>query len=410
MPAIEFDRSPLTQFLSDLSQMSTVPISLDIDALSEMNLSADVPISMELKNTTLAGILDQALIVHGLGWRKVGNQIEVGRPAPQEPRSVRYSVADLAGNSPESRRQFAALVHSLVEPSGWSEAEGSATSVWKEGALVVTADASAHAQMLVFCEKLRLARGLSLRSRFPRKRFHLDSRTAHAKAVLDAPITVNFARPEPLEKILSYLHSSTHLNLLVDNVALAEDGMSAESEGMLVAQQQSFGHALAALLEPMELTYRVIDDRTIEITTPKAAARHADVEFFSAADLPDAGSDGHDLIARITRELNADPAAAPRAGTPSPTICFDPASRYVIVRARKPSSAASNRCSALRASRSNSRPIRQARAEQNRRSWSGIAVGVRLVFDPLTIDALRRAVAQRASAFSLGLAADGGLP
>jgi hypothetical protein len=329
--AIEFQQSPLWQFLGDLSQLSTVPISLDADALSEMNLSADVPVSVQLKNTTLAGILDEALAVHGLGWRVVGHQIEVGRMPAQELRRVRYSVADLAGDRPESRRQFAAMVHSLVEPNGWSEANGSATSEWSEGALMVTAGPSAHAQLLVLCEKLRNARGLPLRSRIDPVRFHLDSRTAHAKAALDTPITMNFARPEALEKILAYLRGTTRLNLLVDNVALAEDGMSAESEAVLTAQQQSFGPALTTLLEPMELTYRAIDDRTFEITTPKAAARHAEIEFYPAGDVLAAGSDGHELVARITRELNAAIPASPAASPP--TLYFDTPSKYLIVRA-----------------------------------------------------------------------------
>jgi hypothetical protein len=329
--AVEFHQSPLCRFLADLSQLSTVPISLDIDALSEMNLSADMPISVQLKNTTLAGILDESLAVHELAWRAVGHQIEIGRAPAQGLRRVRYSIADLAGDTPESRRQFAAMVHSLVEPAGWSEANGSATSEWSEGALMVTADPPAHAQLIVLCEKLHLARGLPLKSRIDPGRFHLDTRTAHAKASLDALITVNFAHPEALARILAYLQSATRLNLLVDNVALAADGMSADSEGALVAQQQPVGAALTSLLDPMELTYRVIDDRTIEITTSKAAARHAEVEFYPAADLPAAGTDGHELIARIKREISA---AAPAAHADlSLTIEFDAPSKYLIVRA-----------------------------------------------------------------------------
>jgi len=331
LAGVEFQQSPLWQFLSDLSQLSTVPISLDIDALSEMNLSADMPISVQLKNTTLAGILDESLVGRGLAWRTVGRQIEIGRAPAQELRRVRYSVADLAGDQPESRRQFAALVHSLVSPNGWSEANGSATSEWSEGSLVVTADASAHAQLLVLCEKLRLARGVPLKSRIDPARFHLDTRAAHAKTALDAPITVNFARPEALEKIVAYLRSTTRMNLLVDNIALAEDGMSGESEGVLIAQKQTLDSALGSLLDPMELAYRVIDERTIEITTPKAAARHAEVEFYPAGDLLAAGSDGHELVTRLTRELNAAISAGPVLSSPS--IQFDAPSKYLIVRA-----------------------------------------------------------------------------
>ena len=88
--------------------------------------------------------------------------------------------------------------------------------------------------------------------------------------------------------------------------------MSGESEGVLIAQKQTLDSALASLLDPMELTYRVIDERTIEITTPKAAARHAEVEFYPAGDLLAAGADGHELVTRLTRELERRDSAGPR--------------------------------------------------------------------------------------------------
>ena len=51
---IEFPDTPLFQFLAELSQMSTIPISLDADALAEMGLSADATVSVALKETTVA--------------------------------------------------------------------------------------------------------------------------------------------------------------------------------------------------------------------------------------------------------------------------------------------------------------------------------------------------------------------
>ncbi len=196
------------------------------------------------------------------------------------------------------------------------------------GALMVMAGPSVHTQLLVFCEKLRLARGLPLRSHGDSARFHLDSRTANAKATLESPITANFSVPRPLEAILAYLRGATHLNLVVDYGALAAAGMSADSESVLMAQRQPFGQALAALLEPLDLTYRVVDDHTLLITTTKAAAQHAEIEFYSAADVVPAGSDGHDVITRISRQL-----ATGDASPGQVAIEFDAPSKFLIVRA-----------------------------------------------------------------------------
>ncbi|HEV2970865.1 MAG TPA: hypothetical protein VGY55_12915, partial [Pirellulales bacterium] len=213
----------------------------------------------------------------------------------------------------------------------WKEAGGLGTSRWSDGALVVEQSESVHAQLLVFCEKLRIARGLPLRSKIDPDRFRLVPRTAAAAKALALPVTADFNRPEPLSRVLAYLHGSTHVTLLIDQVALAEQRMSAETEALLAADRQPLGQTLTALVEPMDLTWRVVGERAVEITTPQAAAMHAEVEFYPAGELLSGETNGQALIARIERELAT--AAGSEAPAAHPTIRFDAASRALIVRA-----------------------------------------------------------------------------
>jgi hypothetical protein len=249
---------------------------------------------------------------------------------------------------------FAALVHAMIEPASWKDAVGNGghprqrldavptpngrpgvrpagTSLWSDGALIIEQNESAHAQMIVFCEKLRLARGLPLRSKFDPARFNLEPRAAAAKALLSRPVTLNFGRPEPLASVLAYLHSATDALVLVDQVALAEQQTSVQASGILVADRQPLGQALTTLLEPMDMTWRVVDGRTIEITTPQGAARHADVEFYRVAELLAGDPAGQQLITRIERELATSVDSDP--SIPPAKIRFDAPSRSLIVRA-----------------------------------------------------------------------------
>jgi hypothetical protein len=331
LAAVNYHATPLVQLLAELSQWSTIPISFDADALAELNVSPDVPVTLQLTETTIAGVLDEVLTPHGLSYCVVNHQLLIGRPRTANLRRVRYSISDLAGETAESNAQFGALVHAVVDPFAWKEAGGTATSRWVDGALVVEASESGHAQLLDFCEKLRIARGLPLRSKFDPARFRIEPRTVGAKAALAEPITVNYGRPESLARILNYLRGSTHLTLLVDQVALAEQRTSIETEGTLVADHQPLGQALTGLLEPMDLAWRVVGERTIEITTPQAAAHHGEIEFYPAGELLAGDASGAALVTRIQRELTAstqnDPAAA------RPAIHFDAASRMLIVSA-----------------------------------------------------------------------------
>lgn len=330
LAAVNFRDAPLIQFLGEVSQWSTIPISLDADALSELNVSPIAPITIRLTGTTIGGVLDEALSPLGLTYYTVGHQLVIGRPKQGQLRRARYSVSDLSGDSPASKAQFESLMHAMIEPSGWKEAGGAATSQWGEDKLIIEAGESAHTQLLIFCEKLRVARGLPLRSRIDPARFALTPRSAAAQRILAQPVTANYGRPEPLGRVLAYLQSVAKVNLLVDHAALSDQRTSIDTQGILLADRQPLGQTMTALLEPMELTWRVVGERTIEITTPQAAARRGEVEFYPATELL-TGTTGDGLATRLERELTAStPADQPAI---KPTIRFDAPSRMLIVRA-----------------------------------------------------------------------------
>jgi hypothetical protein len=330
LAGVNYSAIPLARLLAELSQLSTIPISLDADALAELNVAPVVPITLRTKETTVAGVLEEALSPLGLSYSIVGHQLIISRPQQSELRHVRYAVSDLAGETAESTAAFSGLVQAIVDPAAWKQAGGKTTAQWIDGALVVTAGESTHAQLLVFCEKVRVARKLPLRSKIDPARFRLEPRTSLAGPMLADPVTANFGRPESLSRILGYLRGKTQLTLLIDQAALAEQRTSIEMEGTLAADRQPLGQTLTALLEPMELTWRVVGPRAIEITTPQAAARHGEVEFYPAGELA-AGVGGEALVARIDRELAAGADVDPQI--PRPVIRFDIPSRALIVRA-----------------------------------------------------------------------------
>ncbi len=328
---VAYENAPLHQVLADLSQLSTIPIWLDADELADMGLSAETPVTVNLKDTTIEAALKETLSPHGLGWRTVNGQLLVGRAASTQTRQAHYDVADLSGDTPAGREQFAALVREMVDPESWKKGTGSASIGWSDGALVVEQTESSHARLLAFCERLRLARRQPLKTHDDGGRYQLEPRSAQAKEILSQRVTLHYGRPESLARILNYLRTTTHVNLLVDGPALAGEQMSVETEGSLSADNQPLSQALAALLEPMELTYRAIDAHTLLITTTRTAARHAEIEFYPVGELLTAGASGDDLAARLQREL------AEKAPSDSPQTAalfrFDRPSRTLIVRA-----------------------------------------------------------------------------
>ncbi len=93
-------------------------------------------------------------------------------------RQIHYSVSDLTGKDAQATADLAALLQKLVAPESWQPNGGAGTLIATPNILTITQTGSVHHQILVFCEKLRVARGLPPKSRLDPKK----ARPGHAVA------------------------------------------------------------------------------------------------------------------------------------------------------------------------------------------------------------------------------------
>ena len=212
IPGFESRGLALADFLALVSQVSTIPITVDADAVLELGQSPAAPVQVRLNNTTVADALETALDPLRLGYQVRDGQLIVGYPPQESMRKVKYAVADLVTGDPQTLADLAALVRRMIAPESWQAAGGKATMVAENGVLLIEQTESAHAQVLTFCEKLRVARGLPLKSRFDPSRFVLNTRRDKAHELLHRPITANFLEPQPLSNVVKWLQQSTGAN------------------------------------------------------------------------------------------------------------------------------------------------------------------------------------------------------
>ena len=165
-------------------------------------------------------------------------------------------------------------------------------------ALRITQTGHVHYQIIVFCEKLRVARGLPLKSHMDPKKFALATRSVQAKAMLDQLVTVHVNVPAPLGGIIEQFRQPGGGEILIDRPGLAAIGLSENTPGTVRADKMPQGEALRQLLEPLELAWRAVDGSTLQVTTQKAIAARMEVEFYPVAKLP-AGQPPAALIERL---------------------------------------------------------------------------------------------------------------
>lgn len=287
LPGIELTDLPLARAVDLLADVSTVPITLDPDAMRQLGVTPRDPISLQLDSTTIGQALQAVAAKRGLAVTVDNGQVILTLPAEEREtlRTVPYTVSDLTGDDKAAVAQLAALVKEFVAAETWREVGGRGTVEPKERVLTVTQTRDVHWQVLVFCEKLRNARNKPLRSRDRPEQFALTTRTSQARQMLDRPVSVNFHEPVPLGKILDFLAKATDSDILIDHAALAAAETSDRVETSLTVRKQPLATVLDSLLRPLGLAYRAVGPNAIQVTSAEAAADHLEVEFYPVAPL-----------------------------------------------------------------------------------------------------------------------------
>ena len=335
IPEIDLRDVPLAEAVELVAAVGMVPISFDPEAMQQLAVTPRDPITVQLSGATLYEILESAATKRGLLPTIDAGQVLLSSPPQQREqlRKMRYTISDLTLSDAAAAAALATTVEKLVAPDSWRSNGGRGTLQSDAAALTATQTGPVHFRLLVFCEKLRNARGKTLRSRGNHERFDLATRHHRAKDLLDRPITVNFHEPTPLAEIVSYLEGISACSILIDRPALQGERLTGDSPAAMSVEKQPLAVALQELLDPLELACRVIDERMLQITTRKAVATRLELEFYPVAELLTDGTSGPGLAEQIKSRLSG--STWNDAGGPG-VLHFDEPSKCLIVLQSQP--------------------------------------------------------------------------
>lgn len=328
--AIEFVQTPLIDVLQFISSFSTIPITADPDALALVKVTPQTPVSVKLDKTHVEQVLTAALQPLRLGYIVSDGQVLVTRPPGPHGtlRQHKHSVQDLVGDDSRRLGQLTDLIVAMVEPEAWATHGGAGALTGEMPFLVIEQRDTVLFRTLLFCDQLRVARELPPQTGFNPELFQLTPRTARAAQALATRVTMNYLTPTLLVRILDQVRKDTGVQVLVDWQAVAELGWTPDAETTIAVNDQTLAEALEKLLRPLALTDRVIDGRTLEITTPASLATRWDVEFYPAGRLITEQQTPAQLCARIRHDLGL-----PASGG---AFHFDPLSKCLIAALPQP--------------------------------------------------------------------------
>jgi hypothetical protein len=294
----------LASALHVLSQLIAVPIQLDRGALSRVGIDDRAVVGAAAENVTPNDLLQVMLARWGLTHVATGDQViitAIGSDAAPR-RSIRYRVDDLAVGASEMQR-LAGVVQQLATPNSWQAAGGPGTLAVEGNSLVVSQTPPVHYEILVLCEKLRVARGLSPRSKYDPNRFRLTTRTEAAQQLLQRPVSCGSAGDLSLSEYLSRLAHRGDATFAVDTLGLVHAGISPQAAVTAGDDEKPLGELITEAIEPVGLAWRVLNPTLVEVTTPRVIAQTPDIEFYRVTDLAPRETDARALVDRILREV-----------------------------------------------------------------------------------------------------------
>jgi hypothetical protein len=305
-------------FTEMFSRIGNFPITLDLDALAASNLELQTPVQLVRKETSIEEILQLITSPHQLALVPRDGHLLIGWP--EEARSRLLEVQyKLPGGVPGATHTLAEMLREMVSPESWQAMEGAALpSIELEGdQLTVRQTLQVHYHLHLLLERLHAAR-----TQDPAGQKRLP-RVAAAAEELAQPISLNFSRETPLAVILHRLGQEAKMNILVDWVATYPAGWAPTSPTTLVADRNTLSQVLTVFLDSMKLDYRIVDARTIQISTPEQLASQDELELHGISALLE-DKPAVDIVTQVQAMLGRESAAG---------IIVDMPSRHLVLRA-----------------------------------------------------------------------------
>jgi hypothetical protein len=256
---------PLDRFVSLVSGLSGLPITLDPFALELAGVTPQMTVAVEANDTHLEPLVRGLLTKNRLELEDRDGRLVIGLLNGSERSTKRYDVSDLLQPGAADASEIARTVESFVSPDAWRKGGGQIKVTGYT--LTVDQTKAIHHELLIFCERWRLIRGLKARSRYPVSRLSTESPNLVIEDILKRSTTFTYLPWTRLDDLVRHWEQSAAVTILVDWNRLADVELVPSTPIACSAVDRPWGEALDEILEQLDLAWWAVDGRTIQVTT-----------------------------------------------------------------------------------------------------------------------------------------------
>jgi len=324
--SISFPQTLPVQALETLAEISDIPISFDLTVLPVLRQSTETPVDLKMENTTVGGVLEK--IAELLHWTILKQEqkilLSISAENATEYRESVFDLSDLVaipktenGETTDQTKvtdnqtakakndsvktvpgtleilseeitvdQIAEMIPKFISPDSW-QPDGQGSIRIQENNLVVSQTRNNLWQTAIFLDQIRGLRHLDGQSKIPTEQL-IPEVLGWEK--LSQPMTLNFLEPIPLQEALMLIGNSQKLQILIDDAALADAGVGRETLATVHVNNGTVDRVLMELLSPFNITYFILDENSILVTSREEAEKYQTVEIHLFAN-PENGYD-----------------------------------------------------------------------------------------------------------------------
>ena len=280
LPALQLKSMPLGEFLRFFSHLSGVAVSVGPDQLLMSGITLRQPVSLDVTDVSLEDALERVLTPLKLESIVRGGQLVLLRLEASKVREITYPIADLV-DAATTAELLAQWTQQLVAPESWQTSGGSGLLEIKSGALEVTQSQQVHYQLLIFLDRLRMARDLAPKSRFPVKRLTGTSPWWAIQDRLRAKTTFTFSQFTTLDEIFRHWQLELGVPILIDWPALADEQLGPQTRIACAIADSPWSEALDRVLGALGLSWRAVPGKMLEITTASIVENELQLDVFA---------------------------------------------------------------------------------------------------------------------------------
>ncbi len=288
---IQYVDKSLIVVLHDISQISGVPISLDANSIRFLGIDIGKNVSIKSTETTFASIVNVIVAADDFGlaleYDDTHDALLIARELLHGTgnSSVQVVLPNLESKDRAAVDQFVSLVKGMIAPEIWTAENDPGTIDIQGDHLEVTAPPLVGKRIQAFVEKWNA--GKMIAGGNEDSSGALTTLLTKAQPMMDSSFQIDAMYPVPLETYLAKIHLQTGKNVIVDWPSLLAEGWNPQTMLPPDIVEKSLRDFLRQICRAMELTYRVIDEKTVQITTFSTAARETDFEVYSCAKILD---------------------------------------------------------------------------------------------------------------------------